>query len=79
MSTPADQCLTFGWYDSLERSDALLAVVVSATALAVTAAPAVTSAAINVGPGNGNPQTNSSGKCPGGQNETTSPGGIKKC
>ena len=36
-------------------------------------------AGIDVGPGNGNPQTNDSGKCPGGQNKGTSPGGLKKC
>jgi hypothetical protein len=34
---------------------------------------------IAVGPGKGNPQTNPSGKCPGGQNKDTSPGGVKKC
>jgi hypothetical protein len=45
--------------------------------LAVSAAPAV--AAINNGPGAGNPDTNASGKCPGGQNKDTSPGGLKKC
>jgi hypothetical protein len=55
----------------------MLAVVLTTSALAVTAAPAI--AAITVGPGNGNPQTNSSGKCPGGQNKDTSPGGLKKC
>ena len=55
----------------------MLAVVVSASALAVTAAPAM--AAIAVRPGKGNPQTNASGKCPGGQNKDTSTGGVKKC
>ena len=55
----------------------MLAVVLSASALAMTAAPAT--AAITVGPGKGNPQTNPSGKCPSGQNKDTSPGGLKKC
>jgi len=55
----------------------MLAVVLSASALAMTAAPAT--AAITVGPGKGNPQTNSAGKCPSGQNKDTSPGGLKKC
>jgi hypothetical protein len=36
-------------------------------------------AAISEGPGKGNPDTNASGKCPGGQNKDTSPGGLKKC
>ena len=55
----------------------MLAVVLSASALAMTAAPAT--AAITVGPGKGNPETNPSGKCPSGQNKDTSPGGVKKC
>jgi len=36
-------------------------------------------AAIDDGPGKGNPATNASGKCPAGQNKDTSPGGLKKC
>jgi hypothetical protein len=36
-------------------------------------------AAIHVGPGKGNPDTNPTGKCPPGQNQDTSPGGLKKC
>jgi len=55
----------------------MLAVVLSASALAMTAAPAT--AAVTVGPGKGNPQTNPTGKCPSGQNKDTSPGGLKKC
>jgi hypothetical protein len=44
----------------------------------VIAAPAF--AAINEGPGKGNPDTTSgSGKCPAGQNKDTSVGGLKKC
>ena len=45
----------------------------------VLAASGVASASITVGPGNGNPQTNPTGKCPPGQNTSTSPGGFKKC
>ena len=45
-------------------------------ALAVTA-PA--GAAVDVGPGKGNPDTNPTGKCSPGQNKDTSPGGLKKC
>lgn len=36
-------------------------------------------AAVDVGPGNGNPDTNPTGKCSPGQNKETSPGGLKKC
>jgi hypothetical protein len=53
-----------------------IAVLASAMALA---ASGVASAAINEGPGKGNPDTNASGKCPGGQNKDTSTGGLKKC
>jgi hypothetical protein len=55
-----------------------LAVVLSASAMAL-AGGGVATAAIKVGPGKGNPQTNPTGKCPGGQNKDTSPGGLKKC
>ena len=54
-----------------------IALLVSVMALA--ASTGVASAAITVGPGKGNPQTNPSGKCPSGQNKGTSPGGLKKC
>jgi len=54
-----------------------IALLVSVMALAGPAA--VASASITVGPGNGNPQTNPTGKCPPGQNTGTSPGGLKKC
>jgi hypothetical protein len=43
------------------------------------AASGVSWAAINEAPGKGNPDTNASGKCPGGQNKDTSTGGLKKC
>jgi len=32
-----------------------------------------------VTPGKGNPDTNPTGKCAGGQNKDTAPGGLKKC
>ena len=53
-----------------------LALVLAAIIVA-TAMPAF--ARIDDGPGRGNPDTNPSGKCPPGQNQDTSPGGLKKC
>jgi hypothetical protein len=53
-----------------------IAVLASAMALA---ASGVASAAIDNTPGKGNPDTNPTGKCPPGQNQDTSPGGLKKC
>ena len=53
-----------------------LVLLASCLALAVSG-PAY--AAITEGPGNGNPDTNGSGKCSPGQNKDTSPGGLKKC
>jgi hypothetical protein len=53
-----------------------IALLASAMALA---ASGVASAAIDEGPGRGNPDTNPSGKCPPGQNKDTSVGGLKKC
>ena len=53
-----------------------IALLVSAMALA---ASGVASAAIDEGPGRGNPDVNPSGKCPPGQNKDTSVGGLKKC
>ena len=55
------------------------AAVLSICALGlVPAAPGF--AAINDGPGKGNPDvTSGSGKCPPGQNKDTSVGGLKKC
>ena len=55
---------------------ARIAIVASIAALAVSG---FAGAGITENPGNGNPDTNASGKCPGGQNKETSPGGIKKC
>lgn len=54
--------------------------LIAITAMAaMMLAPTAAFATIDVGPGNGNPQTNESGKCPAGQNKDTSPGGLKKC
>jgi hypothetical protein len=53
-----------------------IALLASAMALALSG---VASAAIDEGPGRGNPDTNPKGKCPAGQNKDTSPGGLKKC
>jgi hypothetical protein len=36
-------------------------------------------AAIEEGPGKGNPDVTASGNCPPGQNKDTSTGGLKKC
>ena len=55
------------------------AALLAATAAFATAAVGPASAAINNQPGAGNPDVNASGKCPGGQNKDTSPGGLKKC
>jgi hypothetical protein len=56
-----------------------LAALLAATAAFATAAAGPAGAAINNQPGAGNPDVNASGKCPGGQNKDTSPGGLKKC
>ena len=54
-----------------------IALLASAMTLAVSG---VASAAIDEGPGRGNPDTApGSGKCPPGQNKDTSVGGLKKC
>jgi hypothetical protein len=59
----------------MRKRNALLAAVIGATmALSGAAFSGVTE-----GNGNGNPDTTPSGKCPGGQNKDTSPGGLKKC
>jgi hypothetical protein len=61
----------------MTKARKLTAVLVATAAFATASAPAF--AAINEGPGAGNPDVNASGKCPGGQNKDTSPGGLKKC
>jgi hypothetical protein len=58
------------------------AAVATFAALAVAAVGVVSpigQAAITNQPGAGNPDVNAAGKCPGGQNKDTSPGGLKKC
>ena len=55
----------------------LTACLVMMAVLALNAMPAF--AAIEEGPGKGNPDVTSGGKCPPGQNKDTSPGGLKKC
>ena len=56
----------------------LMACLFMVAVMVVMAMPAF--AAIDEGPGRGNPDTASgSGKCPPGQNKETSPGGLKKC
>jgi hypothetical protein len=53
-----------------------IALLASAIALAGSG---VATAAVDVGPGKGNPDTNPTGKCSPGQNKDTSVGGLKKC
>jgi hypothetical protein len=53
-----------------------IAALTAAMALAVSG---TAYAAIDEGPGRGNPDTNPTGKCPAGQNKDTSVGGLKKC
>lgn len=55
----------------------LSAIVATVAMLALSAAPAF--AAIDEGPGRGNPDLNPTDKCPPGQNMDTSVGGLKKC
>ena len=59
----------------------MLTVVALALVLAaIIVATAMPAFAVNEGPGRGNPDTApGSGKCPPGQNQETSPGGLKKC
>jgi len=56
-------------------------LLVAALMMALTMSfSGVAFAAINDGPGKGNPDvTSGSGKCPAGQNKDTSVGGLKKC
>jgi hypothetical protein len=55
-----------------------IAVAASAVLVALTFS-GTAAAGIDDGPGRGNPAKNPAGKCPPGQNKTTSPGGLKKC
>jgi hypothetical protein len=53
-----------------------ITLLAAAMALALSG---VASAAIDEGPGRGNPDTTPTGKCAPGQNKDTSTGGLKKC
>ena len=59
-----------------KRMTLLIAALVMALSMSVSG---VAFAAINDGPGKGNPDLTPSGKCAPGQNKDTSPGGLKKC
>jgi Spy/CpxP family protein refolding chaperone len=61
----------------MRKARKLTALLFATAAFATASAPAL--AAINEGPGAGNPDTNGSGKCSPGQNKDTSTGGLKKC
>jgi hypothetical protein len=58
-----------------------ITLLVAALTMALTMSfGSVAFAAIEEGPGKGNPDvTSGSGKCPAGQNKDTSKGGLKKC
>jgi hypothetical protein len=57
-----------------------ITLLIAALMMALTMSfSGVAFAAIDEGPGRGNPDRNPSGKCPPGQNKDTSPGGLKKC
>ena len=57
-----------------------ITVLVAALTMALTMSlSGVAFAAIDEGPGRGNPDTTPTGKCAPGQNKETSPGGLKKC
>jgi hypothetical protein len=56
-----------------------LTAVLLASAFGLAVPVTTASADITPTPGKGNPETNPTGKCPGGQNKDTSPGGLKKC
>jgi hypothetical protein len=59
-----------------ERVTLLVVALMMALSMSLSG---VAFAAINEGPGKGNPDVNKSGKCPAGQNKDTSVGGLKKC
>ena len=58
-----------------------IALLLSAMALAASGVAPAAFAAIDQGPGRGNPDTNPAGKCPPGHNPdgSLSTGGLKKC
>jgi hypothetical protein len=59
-----------------KRMTLLIAALVMALSMYMSG---VAFAAINEGPGKGNPDTTPTGKCAPGQNKDTSPGALKKC
>jgi hypothetical protein len=59
-----------------KRMTLLIAALVMALSMSMSG---VAFAAINDGPGRGNPDTTPTGKCAPGQNKDTSNGGLKKC
>jgi hypothetical protein len=59
-----------------KRMTLLIAALVMALSMSMSG---VAFAAINEGPGKGNPDTRPTGKCAPGQNKDTSPGALKKC
>jgi hypothetical protein len=66
--------------EEVKRVKKRIALLLSAMALAASGVAPAAFAAIDEGPGKGNPDvTSGSGKCPPGQNKDTSPGGLKKC
>ncbi len=65
--------------EEVKRVKKRIALLLSAMALAASGVAGAASAAVDVGPGKGNPDTNPTGKCSPGQNKDTSPGGLKKC
>lgn len=54
-------------------------IILAAGAMFALAPAGAALAAVDVGPGKGNPDTNPTGKCAPGQNKDTSVGGLKKC
>ena len=65
--------------EEVKRVKKRIALLLSAMALAASGVAPAAFAAIDEGPGRGNPDTNPTGKCPPGQNKDTSVGGLKKC
>jgi hypothetical protein len=60
----------------MRRKTGKIAALAAVMALAASGPAA---AAIDEGPGKGNPDLNGAGKCSPGQNKDTSTGGLKKC
>jgi hypothetical protein len=60
----------------MRRTTGKIALLASAIALAASGPAA---AAITESTNNGHPNTNPSGKCPGGHNQDATPGALNKC